>query len=211
MNQLWNHHTVTIKAVDIAGGLPTDPRLIDAWQEARWKAAKITPEDPQTPAEASEATKALLAAVPEEKGWTTFPRDDLGRLCIEGRQVKAMLKESANICKGIIPIHEKVIPLRSKLAERVFVIERLIPLLPERKEADETVERAIHVMTAQGPRDALKRVDICRNVELACTLRVLNDGMFTVPILTQLLEHASSNGLGADRSQGYGQFEFTIS
>jgi hypothetical protein len=125
--------------------------------------------------------------------------------------VKAMLKESANICKTLIPINGKQIALRSKLAERVFVVERLIPLFPEREEPDRTVERAIHVMTAQDPRDALKRTDVVDLAELTCTLKVLRDKMITLEVLRTILAHASDNGLGADRSQGFGRFDYTIS
>ena len=209
---LWNHHRLTFHLDDIAGGLPTDARLIDAWQQARWsKVAKLLPEDPQNPEEAAKRTRELLGPeVPEEAGWTTFARDDQQRLCIEGRQIKAALKESANILKTLIKIGDKTVPLRARLAERVFVVERLLPLLPERQEPDDTIERAIHVMTAQGPRDALKRTDIVRKAELVCTLKVLNDGMFTHDILSTLLDHGSENGLGADRSQGFGRFTFEL-
>lgn len=209
---IWNYHRLVLKLDNIAGGLPTDPRLIEAWQQANWrKRAKLLPEDPQTPAEAAAGTVALLEGVTaDEAGWTTFARGPGGYLCVEGRQIKAMLKESANIMKSMIPINGKVIPLRSKLAERVFVVERLIPFLPETNEPTRMDERPIHVMTAQGPRDAIKRSDVMELVELVCTLKVLRDGMFTVEILRQLLSHAADNGLGADRSQGYGRFDFTL-
>ena len=211
---LWDTYHLTLVRDNIAGGLPTDPRLIDAWQQARWsKAAKLLPEDPKTPAEAVENTLELLPGVPEEAGWTTFARDPAGHLCLEGRQVKAALKESANVLKGLLPVNGKVIPLRSKLAERVFVKERLLPLLRDGRpltEPDGTVERPIHVMTAQGPRSALKRADVCNEVYVECTLVVVRDGLVTEPMLRTLLDHIDENGLGADRSQGYGVGSYTL-
>lgn len=206
----WDYYRLVVKLEDIAGGLPVDPRLIDAWQQARWDKAKVRPEDPQTVEEAVANSQALVAGLPEEKGWTTFARDHKGHLCLEGRQVKAALKEAANITKTLLPIGGKTVPLRARLAERVFVVERLIPLLPERTEADDVLERAIHVMTAQGPRDALKRTDICKDVELVCTLKVLHDGLFTHGLLKELLGYAGQNGLGADRSQGFGCFDYVL-
>ena len=210
---LWVHYRLTIHADDLAGGLPVDPRLIDAWQQAHWSKRPdvvLQPGDPKTPEEAAARTADLLSGVvADEAGWTTFPRDPVTKeLCIEGRQIKAALKEAANICKGMEPffVRGKQVPLRSKLAERVFVLERLLPMSPSRTEPDDTIERPIHVMTAQGPRDALKRTDIVRNVVLGCTLRVLNDGLFTKGLLEGLLEYAGQNGLGADRSQGMGRF-----
>ena len=207
---IWDHYHLTIEAENIAGGLPVDPRLVDAWQQAHWsKVAKLLPEDPKTPEEAAERTRELLPVTGAEAGWTTFARDG-EYLAIEGRQVKAMLKESANIMKSLLPVNGKQIPLRARLAEQVFPVERLIRLQPDRTEADTVAERPIHVMTAQGPRDALKRSDICVNVTMACTLRVLRGGIFTHKLLCSILDHASENGIGADRSQGYGKFTYVL-
>jgi len=208
MKPIWTEYELVINVGQLAGGIPKDPRLVEAWQQSR--AHKLVP--PDTVEAAIERTLASLDYPdPDTGGWTGFPyHPDTKELCIESRQVKAMLKESANICKELIPIHGKIIPLRSKLAERVFVQPQWIPLGPSRTEPDRTVERAIHVMTRQGPRDALKREDICDNVTLVCMLRVLADGMFTAEVLSTLLDHASENGLGADRSQGLGQFTYRL-
>ena len=218
---IWDYYDLVLDLIDIAGGTPVDPRLIDKWQEAHWNTqAKFLEGDPLSAEEAAERTKAMVPtpAVGEEQGWTTFVRDDSKRLCKEGRDVKAMLKECANIMKGLIPVPnakgvEATIPLRSRLAEHVFVVERLIPLMPERQKADDTLEKAIHVMTAQGPRDALKRTDICRSpVSVSCTLKVLRGKpmIFTWEVLDQILFYAQENGLGADRSQGFGQFTYKL-
>jgi hypothetical protein len=217
---IWDYYDLVLDLDDIAGGTPVDPRLIDAWQQANWDhQAKLLEGDPQTPQEAAERTKAMVPtpAVGEEQGWTTFVRDSAGRLCKEGRDVKAMLKECANIMKGLIPVAnakgvEGTIPLRARLAEQVFVVERLIPLTPERTEPDATLEKAIHVMTAQGPRDALKRTDVCRKVELHATLKVLRAKpmIFSHDVLDEILFYAQDNGLGADRSQGMGCFTYSL-
>ena len=213
MTEIFRHHRLTIHLSDIAGGLPADPRLVDAWQEANWrKSAKLLEGDPRDSAEAAQRTAELLEGIPEEKGFTVFPRGPGGELCIEGRQVKAALKESANILRQLVPVGtpKKVVPLRSKLAERVFVVERLLPFTPETTEPDDVIERAIHVMTAQGPRDAIKRSEIVKGRDLICTLKVLNDGLFTHEVLGTLLEHMSENGLGGDRSQGFGRFTYEL-
>ncbi|MDA8312864.1 MAG: hypothetical protein M0Z46_20075 [Actinomycetota bacterium] len=208
---LWTMSTLTVEVERISAGLPADPRLVEAWQEARWaKHPKLLPGDPQTPQEAAVRTMDDLMGIPEEKGFCVFPRDGAGHLCIEGRQVKAALKEAANILKSVTPVNGKVIPLRSKLAERVFVAERLIPFSPETKEPDDEWERPIHVMTAQGPRDALKRSEVIVGRILICHLKVLNDGLVTHDMLDRLLTYAGQNGLGADRSQGYGLFTHTL-
>ncbi len=59
--------------------------------------------------------------------WTGFLSDDTG-LVLEARAVKAMLKESANVCKSLVRVNGKPVPLRARLAERVFVEPHVIPL-----------------------------------------------------------------------------------
>jgi hypothetical protein len=138
--------------------------------------------------------------------WTGFLSDDTHGLYLENRNVKAMLKESANIVRKFYPNAKgKSPPLKSQLAERVFVKPDRVYL--GRAQPDGYLEKPIHVMTAQGPRTALKRVDHCDDVKLELALKVLDDGLITEKILRGILEHAAENGLGTDRSQGSGTFE----
>lgn len=214
---MWTEYDLVLEVDTLVGGIPKHPEIVKRWQEAKWPtnpATKLKEDDPATPADAAGITIAMLgeqAIDPEEKVagiWTGFVESD-GALAIESRTVKAMLKESANIMKTLLPVGGKPIPLRSKLAERVFVHPHFISL--DRSEPDEVVERPIHVMTPMGPRTALKRTDICRKVSVVCVLRVLNDGVISENILRGILDHASENGLGTDRSQGNGVFSYTLS
>ena len=120
-----------------------------------------------------------------------------------------MLKESANICKSFVRVNGKPVPLRARLAERVFVEPRLIPLGVA--EPTGSREKPVHVMTARGPRSALKRTDYVSHVKLVCRLKVLDDGFISERVLRTILDHASANGLGCDRSQGYGTFDYELS
>ncbi len=65
-------------------------------------------------------------------------------------------------------------------------------------------------MTARGPRTALKRSDYISGVKLVCRLEVLDDNFITESMLRTILDYASENGLGADRSQGYGTFTYEL-
>lgn len=208
---MWNHYTLEMQIDRLVGGLPKHPEIIKRWQEARWPTggdAVAGKTVDQATAETVEALGDQALSDGEVAGvWTGFAERD-GSLCIEERQVKAMLKESANILRTLLPVRGKVIPLRSKLAERVFVSPHWISL--GRAEADETVERPIHVMTRQGPRSALKRTDVCRDVKVTAELRVLDDGIISEATLRSILDHASVNGLGTDRSQGAGTFSWEL-
>ena len=212
-DDLWDFYVLTIKLPKIAGGVPSDPKLIAAWQKVNWpeNEAKLKPEDPKTPEEAAAKTVAKLG--PEAPGWNTFLRDTDGHFAFSGYQVKAALKESASILREMLLATQKdAIPtyLRARLAEKVHVEEELITFLPHKDKPDESPEKPIHVMTAMGPRDALKKTDILHDVELTCTLKVLRDGEFTAPLLKTLLNFACDNGLGADRSQGMGKFDYQL-
>lgn len=62
-------------------------------------------------------------------------------------------------------------------------------------------------MTMQGPRSSLKLFDYIDQPTITFRLRVLNDGVFKEEMLKSILEYCQENGLGADRSQGFGQFD----
>lgn len=215
---MWTHYQLELRVSRLIGGIPRHPEIVRRWQEARWPelTSKLQPGDPASPAEAAEITIENLGAQAlsdeETKGiWTGFLERE-GSLVVEARQIKAMLKESANIVKDMLPGKGgKTLPLRARLAERVFVKPLFIPLgVTEPNGGGEPIERPIHVMTRQGPRTALKRTDYVDDAKIVCELKVLNDGVITEPMLRFILDHAAENGLGTDRSQNQGVFEYTL-
>jgi|SRR5262245_1465178 len=209
-DEMWKHYRLELSVDRLVGGIPKNPDIVKRWQEARWNERKLEAGDPATPEEAAEITIEMLGEQmeAEEKGiWTGFVEAPEGGLAVESRQIKACLKESANILRTMIRVHGKTIPLRARLAERVFVVEHLLPLGVDQAQSR---ERPIHVMTAQGPRTALKRTDYVVDAKLSCTLKVLDDGVISETILRDILDHASLNGLGTDRSQGEGTFTYVL-
>lgn len=213
---LWTRFNITIQIRNrIIGGTPVNPQLIEGWVKAH------VPDESKR-AKLVEATKEELAdAVTEavDESRCTFKRNDMG-LYIEGRQLKAMFKEAANILRPMLEKSEKkdtkksrFTALRAKLAERLFVEEERVHLTrldgSRIREPDGNEERAIHVMTAMGPRTALKSVDWVGPCEINFTIKLLNDGVVDIDLVKILLEYAGENGLGADRSQGNGLFDVT--
>lgn len=215
----------------LVGGIPVSPDLIAAWMKAKMPAARQA----EIAALSAKTLEEVAAAVEEkaEAGWTTFKRDGKGQLFFEGRCVKSMLKENANILATVLkPQGEKArkeakengsegstgnrfTNLKSKVAERLFVEQDEI--LMERKgvmltEPDGQEERCIHIKNGpQGPRNALKRVDyVVAPLTLKFTLKWLADGIVDLDLIKVILDHAAINGLGADRSQGNGLFTYEI-
>jgi hypothetical protein len=221
MTDMYVFYTLNLHLDRLVGGTPKHPEIVRRWQEARSDAlAKSQPGEPQTVEAATEATIAALGdqALDESEAvqgiWTGFITDQDGNLAWEARNIKAMLKESANIVR-VLPdakINGKVIPLKARVAERVFPEPKIITLTKDDKPVAEaeSSERAIHVMTQMGPRTALKRTDHLTDVDLSCTLRVLNDKLISEKILRLILNHARYNGLGTDRSTGAGTFEYEL-
>jgi hypothetical protein len=231
---MWDRYTVSVRCDRLVGGIPANEKMMRAWLDAKGakiKAPAVMPAElrdqrlPVTPAEAAADQIAMREALdPEETHAVVFYRapgevhhsfsipehnawQAAGRPCYEGRCFKAALKEAANILgtttkrQGLIPVSN----FRSKLAERVFVMERLVPILVP----VQVDERPISVMTAQGPRTSIKRYEYACDVELRFTIKVLEDGIVEQRHLEMILDYLQDNGIGADRSQGSGTFQLT--
>ena len=202
-NGLWDYYVLEINVHRLAAGIPQSKNTMGAWLDA--KAARISSVGeavgaPSTAAAVAADQVAMLDRVEaEENRSCIFYRDTDGRPSYEGRCLKAALKEAANILKD--GLGKKA--WRSKLAERVFVLERTVPItVPVTTE-----QRVVHAMTPMGPRTSIKSFEVAENVPLTFHLRVLKDAVVDEADLQLLLEYSSINGIGSDRSQGWGTFD----
>lgn len=203
---LYSIYRVTVQFREwLCGGMPRNKELIRAWVEASTghadeKTEKLIQEDAE-----------LVVNEVAEKVWQGFPEDAHG-LFVPTRQVKALLKQSASLL-GITKTKRgsKQILAEGLEVKALHGGERLHLGL---KVPSGTYENAIHVMTAQGPRTALRRMDYVEQPALTFEVWVLG----TAPQETRhigekelvaILQHAQENGLGASRSQGYGKFNVT--
>jgi hypothetical protein len=214
--KLWIRYAVELSIANrLVGGIPTNSKLIAGWIQSNMKSA-----DQITRDKIAEATIDALPDLVDEKAqgmWTTFKVDGTG-VFLESRCIKSMLKEAANVLRPLLQQHEKnpdaksrFTNLKSRAAERLFVEGDRIYIYRDGKpitRVDGAEERAIHVMTAQGERSALKRYDfINAPCSIRFNLKVLNDRQFDTDLVRTLFEYAGINGMGADRSQGNGIFE----
>lgn len=208
---LYDRYLVTMDLVDIAGGTPADPAMIQGWINAGNKSKT----DEQRTALA-EATLEELPEIADEKAakaWCRFKRDETGPY-IEGRCLKAALKESANVIKSLVKVRGKngedaaAKALKSKFAECVFVEEQRVYLCgqdgkPLAGDLD-TEERPVHAMTPMGPRTSLKRTDVAKNVKIQFSVLLAKTGAVSEKALFSALTYLERGGIGADRSQGRG-------
>jgi len=202
--RLYDIYRVTIAVRDrVCGGMPKNKELIKTWVEsttgyADEKSEKLTQENAE-----------LVVNEVAEKSWIDFPEDKQG-LFIPARNVKAMLKQSASL----LGVTKKKLGSKQILAEgmEVKAVNGHDRIYLGKKTIDGTDESAIHVMTAQGPRTALRRMDYVTKPTLTFEIWVLGTAALEKrhvgeAELVEILTHAQENGCGASRSQGEGKFD----
>lgn len=200
----------------VVGGIPSDRSVIEGWIRSRMELGDAAISDlvAQTAAERGaltpdEAVNLVMGSdlAPSVNG---FKRDADGQLCIEGRIVKAALKEWANSAypgtkfPGKAQIEGLRKGLMRYLAEAVTVEEILISLgvtEPTRVE-----ERIKHVMTPQGPRSSINRVEVVERPTIEFTVRVRDD-FIPAEAWARIWVVGEGIGLGSDRGRSDGQFE----
>jgi hypothetical protein len=191
------------------GGTPKNPEMIKDWVKAR-----TGYDDAQTEVQTAEALD-LIVEETATKGWTGFQGDELG-LFISTNNVKAMLKQSASM----LAITVKQRGSKQILAEGMEV-KGLHPkgrnsrlYLGGKTQPDGFEERPIHVMTPQGKRASIKRIDYVEDLSLEFEIWVLQTAAqesrhIGEEDIVRILTFSQENGVGGDRSQGAGKFRVT--
>lgn len=214
----------------VVGGIPSDRSVIEGWIRSRMELndAAITELVEKTAQERGamtpdEAVEIVLDSelAPSVNG---FKRNENGELCLEGRTVKAALKEWANSSYPgtAFPGKSKVAVQTNKngeessalrkglmryLAEAVVVDEILIGLGV--KEPSWVEERIKHIMVpGQGPRSSINRVEVVEGASIAFTVKVRDD-FLPQEAWARIWSSGEAIGLGSDRGRSDGQFNLT--
>jgi hypothetical protein len=210
---MWELFELQMTMTDkLCGSVPLSKELIRPWLEARAPAAK--PDGPSLD-ELEEDVLASIEAV-EERTTLGFQQDDQG-LFMRAGTIRAHLKDCSNQIRDYLG----VTALRSKLANRVFVEPDPLHIHKNGgivQSHDGEFERAVHVMTAQGPRNALKKIRYVEKPTLTCTLRVLEGpwkrtegkSLSTQEVLQAILEYGGFHGYSGERSMGEGRYTCTL-
>lgn len=193
---LERYHVVLQVQERIMGGVPKSDKLIEPWLTGRGN-------PPEAVKDLSETVRKEVETVETERAWTTFKGDDDVGYYIEGRQIKAMLKDAAKASQAT----KKVPALLSKLSHGLEVQPQRIYISKKDGGIDGFVERPVHAMTARGPRTSLKRMDYIERPTLDFTF-VVGSPDITEEVIRFLMEYAQTfEGLGASVSQGEGKFD----
>jgi len=226
--KLWKYFDVTIQLRNkIYGGIPKNPKMLEPFVRTSTGLSESALSDVVERTKVEMGMDKVTEAEMDklcEFAWTGFKGGNGSgeQLYIEGRQIKAMAKESANVLKEIM----RITGFKSKIAERVFIVEDKIFLGVDKPDGYD--EGPVHAMTPQGPISALKRVDYVDKPTLKFTLRclmapikqdagekdekgkVIKRNLYPEDYIPILFEYAQENGIGADRSQEKGKFDATV-
>ncbi len=201
----------------LMGATPMRPKMIEAWlrkgtglidNEAEIRAMMLRTllelgadvHERMTLAQLDEAAEAIAA----EKHTVGFKRTPEGELYIEGRILKACLRE----CVNIIFAGDAWGPTRkgakNYFVERVFVDPDVMGLSVM---APTGVELIIgHVSGPKGPQSNITYHEYVDRPEITFEVSVTQDAV-PLDAWPYIWEQAQNIGLGALRSQGYGRFD----
>ncbi len=210
----------------LVGGIPKNAKLIEAWLRSKlgtkfeqeiFNMAKRTMADQGLDVEDAttfEALEKVSEAIADERQSTGFKSDENG-IYIEGRQVKAMFKESTNIVfegegwgkrakrSGGGDTNGK--NAKSYLAERVFVNpDRIYLHMAEPSGVDTFIG---HIIGPKGPQSTLAYYEYALQPHIEIEVLMLKTARDIEQNWGMIWKHAEENGLGAMRSQSFGRFD----
>lgn len=192
----------------IAGGTPTDPRVAEAWLKTKLGADKddlIREQVAQVMVDRGVAADEATAIVNDTKHLNGFRRDENG-LFIEGRQLKAAIKEAASVAVAADKLTARGWGKTNKgllnyLAEHVFVVEDRLHLGVA--EPTGVMQRFVHTFRGTG----IQYEEYVDDAKLDFT--VMADHEFSEKEWATIWLCGEQQGIGASRSQGYGRYEVT--
>lgn len=213
---MWDRYRVTWQFTNLlCGSVPQAKELVRPWLEAR-KPAKKPAEGPSLDEMEQEVMETIDDSETVERITLGFQRDELG-LFVRGGTIKAHLKDCANQVKEAVrKAHYKDkdrIGLKAMVANKVYVEEYKVYLKRNGeyvKKEDGEREQAVHVMTAQGQRNALKIIRYVERPTLEFTLLVLADGTLPEEVLKTIFEYGSVHGYGGERGLGEGRYTWVM-
>ncbi len=190
----------TLVVTCIAGGTPTDPKVAEGWLKTKLadKDDLIRDAVAEVMVERGVTADEAAGIVDTNKHLNGFKRGAHG-LYIEGRQLKACIKEAASIRWPNAKWGPTRKGTRSFFPEHLFVVEDVLPLGVN--EPSGVAQRFVHTWRGSG----IQYEEYVEDAKVEFT--VITDYDFSAEEWALLWLTAEQQGLGASRSQGYGRFE----
>lgn len=190
----------------IAGGVPNDPQVAKAWLKKKLGVdndALLQEMVAETMVEMGVDAEAAVEEANKKMSLNGFKRDANG-LYIEGRQLKAALKEAASVAMAVGKIEQYKWGRTNKqllgfLAEHVFVVEDRLYL--KAQEPTGINQRFVH--TFRG--SAITYEEYVEDASIDFTIQ--SDWDFSDDDWAAIWTTGEQQGIGASRSQGFGRYE----
>lgn len=197
----------SLEVHNIAGGIPTDPNVAEAWLKTKLVAKDdlIREAVAEVMAERGVSAEEATKLVADTRHLNGFKRDGHG-LYIEGRQLKAAIKEAASVAVA----SGKLLPrgwgktnkgLVGFVAEHVVVVEETLSLGVS--EPTGVVQRFIKSFRGVG----IQYEEYVEKAHIDFT--IATDYLFADKEWALIWLTGEQQGIGASRSQGYGRYTVT--
>jgi hypothetical protein len=191
----------------LAGGTPSDPKVAEGWLRAKLadKDALLAQQVGEVMAERGVTAEEAVEYVDSLKHLNGFKRDELG-LYIEGRQLKAGLKEAASVAVASGKLEGRGWGKTNKgllgyLAEHVMVVEDRLHLGVTQPSG--IAQRFVHTFRGNG----IQYEEYVEKAEIDFT--VMTDHDFKPEQWAVIWLTGEQQGIGASRSQGFGRYTIT--
>lgn len=210
-DQAWPHtYACTLTVRNIVGGTPSDAHIGEAFIRSKLAGSEDLIRDMVAAMMQERGIDAEQAAkeVDKLKHLNGFRRDDNG-LYIEGRQVKAAIKEAASVAyatgkllnQGKNSWGRTSKGIHGFIAEHVCVHDDRVHLGTD--EPDLVLQKFVH--TFRG--SSIQYEELVEEAALSFTVKA--DYKFTEEQWAMIWLTGEKQGIGASRSQGYGQYTVT--
>jgi hypothetical protein len=208
-NTAWPHrYAATITITNLAGGVPSDPNTAKGWLGTKLadKDDLIRDLVAQTMVERGITADEAADEVNKLKHLNGFKRNEHG-LYIEGRQLKAAIKEAAGVARATDKLKMKWGTTNKGVlgfvAEHIMVVEDILQL-------DVTQPSRVLQSFPKNPRTGQTGIQYTEVIdEASFDFTIIADHKFTDQEWAMLWLTGEQQGIGASRSQGFGRYEVT--
>jgi hypothetical protein len=205
----------------LMGGTPSDPKVAEGWLKSKMGLDKediIAQAVAEVMAARNVTEDEALKEVDKRRHLNGFKRDTQDGLYIEGRHLKAALKEAASVARAVDNLPSRYGATKkgtlSFIAEHIVVLEDRL-YVGQRNEDTKKVDA---VREPTGVLQSFPRNPITRQTGIQYTeyiddavvgFTVISDYDFTKNEWATIWVTGGQQGIGASRSQGYGRYVVT--
>lgn len=220
---MWTTYRVRMEFLTkLCGGVPANPDLQKRWLEAR-KPENRPPQSKSIDEIASEVYETTTAAgvATEEMTLHVFQRHG-GALAVGMRTVRGHIKDISTVLSSLYVgkiAGERSFAVRVKNAVYYPPEVYWIPVLDARTgkpimEPTGRYDKAIHMMTPQGPRSAIKTLEYVEGAAIEFPLLVMTQPSGKLVVseadLKTVFTYGGTHGYGPERGDGEGRYAFTL-